>query len=123
MRGTKYRGWSKDCNNWVYGSLIEKGIFEEHRYYEIFSVISGSWVVEKESIGQFTGIKDDIDNEIYEKDICRVDDKFCKIIWNKDGCRFEYEFEYSRNQHAFNLTCDTDIRKVGTLFENAELLA
>lgn len=74
MRNTKFKGFSKDCNDWIFGSLVEKFDTSNmpHSYYEIYSKVNGWWIVEPESIGEYTGINDILENEIYENDIVKM---------------------------------------------------
>lgn len=79
MRQIKFRGLYK--NTWVYGSLvqvtigdkqttqIENADFDDHRVYE----------VDPKTVGQFTGVKDKAQKEIYEGDF-EINNGFTWIV-------------------------------------------
>jgi hypothetical protein len=86
MREIKFRGWSVELQEWIYGSLLSK-----ERFFYIFD--NGDWCrVVAESVGMFTGVIAEDDVEIYEGDrlvaangsITEV--RFGVWEWEYDGC-------------------------------------
>lgn len=92
MRKIKFRGKDINTDKWLYGYL---SWFESKR--------DGTWIfinrkpVIPESVGQFTGLIDVEDNEIYEGDIVQTE--------YSDTCIIEYE------DGSFNMTPFKDNKK------------
>jgi len=154
MREIKFRGFSKELNKWIYGNLIKtsnKFYIAKQEYlgiYECFGIFvnilefeeyENIFEVEPNSIGQYIGIKDKNDKEIYEGDIVSFilpkkfgikQESYIGVIKydsivasykiytyrNLDDFIHDYVYDY------FYITDDVYIKVIGNVYENPEFL-
>jgi len=131
MRTIKFRGYDKGSGLWRYGLLLVDG----EKYY-IAQIIQGKlvkWLVDPNSIGQFTGLKDKNGKEIYEGDIIRSFDStglaiIHSIVWLESCAKFVAQLD---SDSKYGRTCcdldkdwiDEFCKKViGNRWDNPELL-
>ena len=125
IENIKFRGKFPKTGEWLYGDLIRnvEGAFAIVPPYEIsMNNYYRNYVVDKETIGQYTGLKDKNGREIYEGDIlCYRDAKFqTHIVYHNGGFYFSHF-----GGTTFTAIGDHEINKytvVGNIYDNKELL-
>ena len=131
MREIKFRGKRIDNDEWVYGYLwesqdptkTEKSI-KATFIYTACSVERG-YEVFPESVGQYTGLKDKNDKEIYEGDILKLDGwKGTQQICFIKGafCLADKEGAFVGDIHYIHHASIKQSKIVGNIYENPELL-
>lgn len=81
--------------------------------------------VEKDSVGQYTGLMDRNGKRVFEGDIVKYtfDDGYFEIllvIWNESSCRFE--FVEKRTKEHIDIYVDKNSEVIGNVTDNVELL-
>lgn len=143
-REIKFRGKSTDTREWVYGDLlhIAKGnliyfgsstettepYIEMNSNVAVELFIDEIGVVNKESIGQFTGKTDKNKKYIYEGDIVKVyakDGTFDIVVkWDNDAMAFMACY-VDGNQGPFSWFTNLlvyELEVIGNVFDNPDLI-
>lgn len=130
MREAKYRGRHVETGEWVYGYLIGTDVIvgdivefnDEYFNTELW------YKVDPETVGQYTGLKDKNDREIYEGDYLQDREAhdeiyYYKVIWSDFmGC-FIYEDCFGdKEQFGADDIEWSQTEVIGNIYENPELL-
>lgn len=128
-REIKFRGKSQYNGNWIYGSLVNENMIVQeidHLYDDGFAL--GKWdLVDPETVGQYTGLKDSSGNEIYEGDIVEYEGMKGNVFFNEESLQFVFEtnlggYEFKNGQRYDEYPEYGTYKVIGNIYEHPELL-
>ena len=149
MRTIKFRGKCCHSDAWAYGNLVDYGEDEnpEIQGFDVYNEGSDVWQersVERDTVGQFTGLLDKNGNEIYEGDILRFPAKdewekenfvSYEVFWHDNDCAANHIGWQMNRLHFQGSLCGADIgiitflpkwtskmEIIGNIHDNSELL-
>lgn len=127
-----YKAKRADNGEWVQGHIVRYGFTNQEKWYIVPAYASDlySFLIDKNTICQCTGLKDKNGKLICENDI--VKDKngnFYIAIWWNDCYQFSWvciksiiEIFVGRKRDLWVITENFEIEVIGNIFDNPELL-
>ena len=116
MREIKFRAWdkiNKDMFNVESINFQERRVYKDTVSYRKFEDID---------LMQYTGLKDEYGDEIYEGDIVTLHNSRYKVIFNTEEARFVLKDVFFEMDIPFTNNNNKRIEVIGNIYENSELL-
>ena len=123
MRTIKFRGKDIANEEWIYGSLVTDG-YKYHIVGELETEAHEYNEVEKETVGQFTGLKDSLGNDIYEGDLLsRNTGLTYQVYWNNNESGFNMKnTSWADDDCPMNFyNVEERFEVIGNIHDNPEL--
>lgn len=135
MREILFRGKRLDNGGWARGFLVGDNSIRWRDDYFGCEQTDGSWqqnviisfVVDPETVGQFTGLTDKNGKPIFEGDIIKLRLLAAKMEW-KGVCEyrngaFGLAWQYAGQRYStFAGTCNAEYEVLGNIYDNGELI-
>ena len=137
MRQIKFRGKSLRDGEWFYGNLFDR---DTKGNTHITTLERGCLVIDPETVGQFTGLTDEFNREVYEGDIIMLDGSpemgARVVVFYEESFNIATRKEYyylQQGAHPYlndyaHMDCLNTwsnsglVRVVGNIYDNPELL-
>ena len=111
-REIKFRGKQSFDNKWIHGSLLK----DKEKYYITNDYGDTFYAVIPQTIGQYTGLKDENDKELYEGDV--IDIEYKDITVKNAIITYKRASFYGLDDdHYWKLDC-CSIKKIGNIYES-----
>lgn len=123
MRTIKFRGKCCHSDAWAYGNLVdyEEEECPEIQGFDVFREGRDVWQeinVERDTIGQFTGLRDKNGKEIYEGDIVRTNRYVTSVIYHEAGFRLRV----IENKKISPLYMRGELEVIGNIYDDEQLV-
>lgn len=127
MRTIKFRGIDIETGQWINGDLIQYKGYLPNIHFSYMSndkLRYGQCVVKKETVGQFTGLLDKNDKEIYEGDILGKEGSHnCVVEWNNILAHFQGTWaNMPITACDIHTIVQYDYKVLGNIYDNPDLL-
>lgn len=127
-----FRGKSFITKKWIFGNLIKDTLEDDDSSFTYIRANSCEYQVLPETIGEFTGFKDNIGNDIYEGDIVKtplldpifgdiLKDAFCNAVIKFNNGAFVVSY-YNGTHNIYLQDLHNKIEIIGNIYDNSELL-
>lgn len=121
MREIKFRGKRVDNGEWIYGVPTTK--FGDERILVDGCLLFHDHAVVPESIGQYTGLKDNNGKKIYEGDILKLIDDVVFVFFNTATACFDIQYGGGDCESLYsNIEADIKMEVIGKIHDNPDLL-
>ena len=131
MRRIKFRGKDLSTSKWLVGALVPNGT--KSAYIAPFGELFHLEEVDSDTVGEYTGIYDKNDIEIYEGDIISIE--FTEPVYLDEPTKYHQVFVVEYKKGCFCLVGDrtllfTDCRLeqqklevIGNMYDNPDMLS
>ena len=122
MREIKFKAWVKELNEIrevEYINFLKKMISYPNKFCKEYYLNADFDEIE---LMQYTGLKDEYGDEIYEGDIVILHNSRYKVIFNMEQARFVLRDDKFEMEIPFTNNNNERMKIIGNIYENPELI-